>query len=314
MGFKTFLVEGGNATKRWNTARAAKADISEALQFVANALDVSTEYLETALLGSARTALMNLKSSAGDIDIAIPVSEFDPRQVHAKMIAAVNGEGTFNRGIGVGSYAVPVSTDKKVQVDLMFAPHREWALWMYHSAEGERSRYPGIVRNVLMAAIVSESLPKLMSTRDFQVFSDGKNIRVFDAGSGNEIVRAAISLKPSTGLERLFKVAPVSSKTGARAKTMQPAMPKEVRQALTELGIENLEFDAKAFHLTDPERVARFIFGKAAKAQDFLTAESVLRWCYENLTDQQRQRVFDKARELLNRAGVKRDRRPSELA
>lgn len=312
--FRVFLVEGGAATKQWNTERATKADIEAALEFVAKTTDIDQGFLKNSLLGSGRTTIGGFKSHAGDIDLAMPRSDYDPLVIHDKMMKAVNDEGSYAKQNNIGSYAVPVD-GKKVQVDLMYVPHREWALWMYHSAEGENSKYPGVMRNLLISTLVSHSLNKVLSTNGVDVYADkdGKSIRIFDKKTGNEVVRAGLSMKFDAGLLRKFEVAPLNARTGARTKTMKNVGPEEVHVALKELGISDLKFDDKHLTVSDPGKAVTMIFGKGAKPNDFMTPESIIHWMHDNLTEAKCKEIFKRTAELLDERKLDKTNRPYEL-
>jgi hypothetical protein len=313
--FKNFLLmEGGNATKEYKTERANKDEIDVAIAFVADATGIHKDFLKSNLLGSGQVVLDGHKASAGDIDVAMPISEFDPKEIHKKIMAAVNDEGEFNSGTDVGSYAVPVSRSKKVQWDFMYVNSTQWAKFMYHSAEGHSSRYPGSVRNMLMMAIVSETLPKAFSTKDYDVYSDKNDLRVYDKETGQEIIRASTAIKLSTGLERLFKIAPFSKRDPSKRNgSMEKVTPDEVRKELENIGINEIDFNPKADIVNDPDKVVKRLFGKNSKKEDFLTTEAVMQWCYENLTDKVRKEVFAKAAETLKRAKIPAEKKPEEL-
>ncbi len=74
--------------------------------------------------------------------------KWNQKQQTKKMLELTGNEGAYNKGTNIGSYAVDVG-GKKVQVDLMFVASKEWAKFIFHSAHGDGSKFPGVVRNFL---------------------------------------------------------------------------------------------------------------------------------------------------------------------
>ena len=259
--FKQFLLESGNATASYHTERANASDIKAALSFVSDALDIDLKTIQSDLLGSTELTLLGKKKDSGDIDIAMSSSENDPAEINRKMLAAVNGEGGYNAGTKVGSYAVPVN-GKKVQVDLMFVPNKKWAKFSYHSALGRGSKYPGAVRNIIL-------LTALAHTQE-----PGKDFALRDE-DGKVIARASKSVKLDSGMERLFKAAKKNAKTGKFNKTIETVDPKQLEQILKDLG-KDIKFSHDKEHTDNPDHVAEFIFGSKVKAADIMTAEDVI--------------------------------------
>lgn len=261
--FKQFLTEGGAATEKFNTSRANQADIKAALAFVSKAIGVETEELAKSLLGSTELTYLGKKQNSGDIDIAFPASAGDEKSFHEKMMAAVNGEGYWNPGGKIGSYAVPVGKGKKVQVDLMFVPDKKWAKFIYHSAEGNGSKYKGAVRNIMLFTALTFVQEK------------GKDFVERDA-DGNVIARASRSIKMDKGMERLFKRAKYNEKTGKYNKSLDTVTPDELEAHLKKIG-KNIKFSKEVDTTTDADFIARFIFGPGVKAKDIMTAEDVIK-------------------------------------
>ncbi len=259
ISFKQFLIEGGHATSKWNTERATQADVKAALEFVSKAINVPYDVLKKDLLGSTELTLLGKKKDSGDIDIAFSTKDADAEAIDEKMRAATNGEGSYNKGTRVGSYAVPVN-GKKVQVDLMFVNDKDWAKFMYHSSLGNGSKYPGAVRNIIMfTALTKRQVP-------------GEDFVLRDE-QGNVLARASRSIKMDSGMERLFKVAK-KTKNGY-SKTLDKVGPEDVKAFLKELGKE-VKFKGDPDITTDPSTVVQFIFGKGTKPEDVKTAEQVI--------------------------------------
>lgn len=258
--FKQFLIEGGHATAKFKTQRAGAEDIKAALQFVSKVIGVPVDTLQSNLLGSTELTLVGKKKDSGDIDIALSLDEHDPSEIHEKMMAATKGQGSYQSGSKIGSYAVP-SGKKKVQVDLMFVKNKDWAKFMFHSSA--ESQYPGAVRNIiLLTALAHTQTP-------------GKDFVIRDE-NGRAIARASKSIYLGSGMRRLFKIAKINKKTGKRNKGLETVTPEELEAHLKEIG-KKIKFSSDVEHTDDPDEVASFIFGKGVKAKDIMTAEDVIK-------------------------------------
>ena len=257
--FKQFIREGGSATSEWKVDRANAADIKAALQFVSKVLDRPYKELEDDLLGSTRLTLQGKKKDSGDLDIAFSVSKEDPERIDALMMKAVKGEGHYNKGTRVGSYAVPVN-GKKVQVDLMYVTDKDWAKFTYHSSQGDGSKYPGAVRNSLIRHALAN---RMVPGEDFSLKDD----------KGNTIAKAQRVIKMDHGMERLFKVAK-QTKNGL-SKTLEKTDAEGVKQFLQQLG-KSVKFKADPELVTDPVKAVVFIFGPGVKPEDVKSAEQVI--------------------------------------
>lgn len=262
LSFKSFLMfEGGHATEKFGTSRAKQADIQAALKFVSNVIGVDESSLKDSLLGSTELTLLGKKEDSGDIDIAMELKDSNYADMHKKMMAAVNDEGYFNHGGKIGSYAVPVN-GKKVQVDLMFVNSKEWAKFIYHSAQGRGSKYPGAVRNIILFTALTF------------VQEPGKDFVERDE-EGNVIARASRSIKLDAGMERLFKRAKINTKTGKANKSLDTVTPDELDDHLRQLG-KKIDFAKEVDRIDIPDKIAEFIFGAGVKAQDIMTPENVI--------------------------------------
>lgn len=260
--FRTFLLlEGGNATEKYGVERANKQDIEKAIELVSKALQVDLKIISAGLLGSTEVTLAGQKQDSGDIDIAMSTDDIDMDEVNKKMLTLCNNEGSLNRGTSIGSYAVDVG-GKKVQVDLMFVKSKDWAKFIYHSAHGRGSNYQGVVRNfLLMAAVRYTQEP-------------GKDIII--KKKDDVIARASRALKPDTGLERLFKMATTSKRSGKMGRNLQKVEPAQLQQHIDSLVGKPVKFSHDAEIINDPDEVAKFIFGSNVKAKDIMTAEQVI--------------------------------------
>lgn len=247
--FKQFISEGGAATAKLGTHRATKAQVEQALAAVAKVLRLPPDEVKAAALGSVHLVLSGHKKDAGDVDLAMPVEQME--KLDALMRSKF--EGSLNKGTMVGSYAVPVD-DGTVQVDLMFSPDVEWSKFIYSSEHGRKSKYPGAVRNILMMTAVS----MIQKPGEDAVKKVGDQV----------IARASRSMKLSTGLERLFKLAK-QKKDGTYAKSLEKVEPSELRAHLD-------KFKPEADPITDPKRVVEWLFGKGVGPKDVETAEQVV--------------------------------------
>jgi hypothetical protein len=291
--FKQFLREGGGATRVFNPSRASAGDIEEALHFASQlkTLKMSPPELRDALLGSADVTALHAEKAltSGDIDIAVKAPSgdeelkarmtevYDEAVQRLKKIYAADPEhsgkkiGENNLGTRVVSLPVPLLKNgdihKIVQLDLMFVKDTDWAKFSYHSAQNRDangSAYKGVVRNVLLtSAIVHHREP-------------GKDFVHHDPESGNVIARASRSLKMDAGVERLFKLAKRSIKTGKFTKELEKVSPADLESFLKDAGLE-YKFSHDADIITDPDELARLLFGPGTRAKDILTAEGLIR-------------------------------------
>lgn len=260
LSFKRFLLkEGGKATAEWNTERAYPKDVKKVVKLVAKALGMKEDDLAQNLLGTARLTYQDRKSSSGDIDFAVP-REKHP-QFHEAMMQLTGNKGLYNTGTKVGSYVVEVH-GKLVQVDLMFVKSQDFARFMYYSTEGENSKYPGAVRNIMLMTIASH------------ILEDGKD---FVHKEGDEVIaRASRSLKLDTGLERLFKVAKMRKDGKGRTKSLEKVHPDELDAELKSIDREKIgSYHKSPDIINNPDKIAEFLFGAGVKGEDIMTAEQV---------------------------------------
>lgn len=262
ISFKTFLIEGGHATEKYETQRAKPADVKASLEFVSKVLGIPYDTLKNDLLGSTELTLLGKKEDSGDVDIAMSLKDSNVDEINAKMQKATKGEGSYNAGTKVGSYAVPVN-GKKIQVDLMFVNNKDWAKFSYHSALGRGSSYPGAVRNIILfTALAHTQHPG----KDFVIRND----------DGKTIIRASHGITMDSGMKRLFKMAKVNAKTGQYNKSVDTVKPEEIEAHLKQLG-KSAKFSHDTDFTDDPDVVAAHIFGKGVKAKDIMTAEDVIK-------------------------------------
>lgn len=257
--FKKYLFEGGKATAKFHTQRATKSDIEKCLSIVSNTLGIQD--LEDRLLGSTENTFKGNKQDSGDIDLVLTFDDIDMSDAHAKMMKLCNNEGSLNKGTKIGSYAVDIGS-KKVQVDLMFVSNKEWAKFIYHSAEGNGSNYSGATRNMLLMAV----------TRNKQEI--GKD---FIITNGDQLVaRASRAVKLDVGLERLFKLAKKNPKTNDFNKGLDKVEPDELQAQVKTIVGRDVKFDPTPDIIDDPDKVVAWMFGSSVKAKDVKTAEQVI--------------------------------------
>lgn len=257
--FKQFLIEGGKATAKLGTVRATQADFDAALLFVSRNTGVGVETLRSRLLGSGRLTAAGKQKDSGDIDIAMHDGEVQ-RELVIKRLTKATGHPPTEIGGSTFSFAVPTGKDRKVQVDLMFVPDIKWALFSHHSAAD--SKHKSGVRNELIHSALKFSMVP------------GEDVRVKDA-EGNDVIRASRSYKLDTGVERLFKIAPLRKNGKGRVKGVKHASPEEVQTALDQEGIK-AKFSPEKDVIRDPDKVAELIFGSGVKGKDMLSTEQLI--------------------------------------
>lgn len=259
--FKQFLVEGGKATEKLGTQRATKADMLVALKFVSKHTGVSVETLKDRLLGSTRLTMNDHQKDSGDIDLALNAGDTNQDEIVDRMTFATGGTKPHVTGGNIFSFAVPVSDDKKVQVDLMFVPDVEWAKFSHHASE--HSKHKSGVRNELLHSALKFSM------------EPGKDLRVKDE-DGNDIARASRAYKLDQGVERIFKVSPLRKDgKGARVKAPVKVSPDQVQAALDQEGHAG-KFSHEADPIRDPDKFAKLLFGPKAAAKDLMSTEQLI--------------------------------------
>lgn len=264
MTFKQFLLEGGAATSDEQTQRATQKDMQVALKFVEKHTGIPYDQLVTNLLGSSGHTLAGKKKDSGDIDIAIEEGRYNRKDLVEKMRQATGMDKVQVTGGSAYSFAVPVGSGKKVQVDFMFTPSEKWARFGYHSALD--SKHKGVARNMLLVNVMKH------------IYELGKDITVKD-DEGNEVVRVRRGFKMDAGLERLFRVAPMR-KDGKGRVALRKGTPEEVEAELKKLGRTD-KFAKDADTITNPDKAAEFMFGKGVTANDILSTEGVIKQIFK---------------------------------
>lgn len=247
------LKEGGAALKGAGVGRIAKGDIPDTIKYVSKISGIPVKQLYP--LGS-----VGKKDTSGDIDLAVDTTKHDPVKIHQKMIKALGGEdfGVYNKGTRVGSYAVPIKGegDKMVQVDFMFVDNPKWAQFAYFSA-GDRSKYAGAVRNILMSSVAATL--------------DEPGVDTFKYDGDELIVRVGRGIDMNIGLKRLFQLRPKKKTGEGYLKSLKKVTADDIKQEYPDL-----EFDGNDLIVDDPSEVVQILFGKGVKPGDVDTAEEVL--------------------------------------
>lgn len=251
------LTEGGNATAEWGTTRANQQDMQAALQFMSKASGIPVDELHAGLLGSTELTILGIRKDSGDVDIAVDLGKYDMNEVHHKVLAAVNNEGSFASGFRTGSYAVPVGGGKKIQVDLMYFDSVKWAKFMYHSDEGRNSKFKGVVRNQLLMACVRH----MIHPGDMVVKNE----------AGEIIARASRSIDPNKGMRRIFKMVSINKRTGLPNKTLGTVTPAELRARYPDA-----QFVDREDLVNDPVALVHALFGPGVEPENIMTVEDLM--------------------------------------
>jgi hypothetical protein len=179
----------------------------------------------------------------------------------------------------------------------MFVDSEDLAKFTYYSTEGEDSKYPGAVRNIM-----------LMTLATF-ILEDGKD---FVIKNEDEIIaRASRSLKLNVGLERLFKVAKKRKDGDGRVKSLEKVSPDELEAELKDIDSTKVgKFEKSADIINDPDEIAHFFFGKKVFANDILTAEAVSKLINRTFTGEHLADIKKRIKDQLEQSGFEA---PSEL-
>lgn len=227
-----------------------KQTLTDIYSSVFPALKLQQKY--TALLGSAGKKKPG--QSSGDIDVAIDFtkahfSSIDDFLDKAENVAkSLNIQSRVFKPLNLCSYRWPIANvdgkqpDQFVQVDLLPTDKLEMLRWGMYSPSEEEYSYKGACRNQLISAIA----------RHFKTIVTQKYV---DA-NGNEQPFEWIrySFIPNEGL---FQVS-YSKRGKIEGKILKN--PKKLDKKLVS---------------NDPEKIAKFIFGKGTKSSDILTCDDV---------------------------------------
>jgi len=284
------LKEGGNAVKEAGVTRINKKDIPSTITHVSKLTGVPKKDLIP--LGSTGKA-----ATSGDIDLAVDINKYDPAEIHAKMMKAVDGEGVLNKATKIGSYAVPIrgNAEKgKVQVDLMYVPNTEYAQFSYYS-EGEGSKYKGSVRTLLLMGVAAALNQK--GTDHFSYSKDGELI-----------IRAGRTLDLNQGLRRIFQHRPKKKKGDGYLKTMKSIPIEDFKKQFPDVEVKGGQVIVDS-----PEKVVKALFGSGVTPNDVRTAEQVLHLIKKKFDEEQQKRIFQFAKSRIGDKLGKSVRLPREL-
>ncbi len=298
------LLEGGNALAKAGVARIDKRFVHSTIDLVSQLSGVPKRDLHP--LGTT-----GKNAQSGDIDIGIDMGKYPPDRVHARMMTKLGNEDHYyNKGMKIYSYAVPVvkrvgdefvEVGGKVQVDLMFTPHVDWAKFAYHSesTSDAQTSYKGAVRTILLKAIAS------------QYTEEGVDKMMFDPQTGELVIRVGRTFDLSHGLRRIFQFRPERKKgdtvSSPYVKTMKTVHTiEELHQALEGLKkrhpghYKDIELDVADHEIivNDPEKVLKMIFpGGAVHPNDVRTAEQILDLISTRFKPDMQERILQKAKE-----------------
>lgn len=280
------LKEGGHATEQWGTTRANQADMQAALKFMSKASGIPAEELRNGLLGSTELTLLGIRPDSGDVDIAIDLNKYDMTEIHNKVLAAVNGEGTLASGLRTGSYACPVGNGKKIQVDFMYFDSVTWAKFMYHSDEGRNSKFKGVVRNQLLMACVRH----MIHPGDMVIKNE----------AGDVVARASRSIDPNKGMRRIFKMVSINKRTGQPNKTLGTVTPEDLKARYPDA-----EFIPREDLVNDPDTLVKALFGDGVTPADIMTVENLIDVVKRKIDDNKLREVIGlDAAAQLDQAGI----------
>jgi hypothetical protein len=282
------ITEGGKATEKWGTSRATKKDIEQVLKVISQASGISIDDLTQNLLGTSRLTLQGKRSSSGDIDLTISSKNFP--EIHRNLSKQVHNRAVYNTGTKVASYAIETQKGKLVQVDLMPSDKPEFSHFMYFSSEGDKSKYKGAVRNIMLMTLATFILEK------------GKDFAIRDE-EGHIIARASRSLKLNVGLERLFKVAKMRKDGKGRTKSLTKVSPEDLDNELQKIDPSKIgAYDQSPDIVNDPDKIAHFFFGKSVNAKDIMTAEQVAKQINDKYSGKELKEIKEKIKDELTKS------------
>ena len=148
------FIEGGRAVGEVD--RVSKADIEPTLKQVKSQVLDKLGIKKFGPIGS-----VGKKESSGDLDIGVEVPDgIEIKDLHQKVLD-LGLEKSKGNSPTLLSFKFPIydekgKTDKWAQVDLMFGK-KDWLEFGYWAPDESESKYSGVQRNILMAAIVRYS-------------------------------------------------------------------------------------------------------------------------------------------------------------
>ena len=246
------LLQENKVLRDVNVVSVSKDDIEPTLQYVARLTNIPFEDLHP--VGSTGKA-----ETSGDIDVAVDQNRYVPFKIHDRLSKQLGSEyAVYNRGTRIGSYAIPIRGDdqQRVQVDLMFTDNVDWAKFSYFSA-GDRSKYKGAVRAILLAAVAASL--------------DEKGVDTFHYVDDELIVRVGRGIDLGTGMKRLFQMRPHKKYGEGYVKGLKNVSAEDIKQMYPDL-----EFDGNDLVINDPSEVVQVLFGEGTRPSNVDTVEEIL--------------------------------------
>ena len=216
-----------------------KHDISDTVKVIAGLVEVYPEELMDGLLGSA-----GKQEVSGDIDLAVE----DTLENIVDVLERNNATFKVNKGLNCVHLLVEIKGPKRdipnytgtVQVDLFFG-EKEWLKFSHFSA-GDKSRYKGLDRTILLQSIIS-------ATTDFADHDD----------DGNLIAKVGPIFNLSEGIRTQYRIAP--------AKKNGEGYIKKLIEVDADDNIFNNRYGfirTQHIDINTPSEAAIFIFGRKA--------------------------------------------------
>ncbi len=245
--------EFGAATKNG----IAREQVVPTLQYISELAGIPGDALIA--LGSA-----GKKPRSGDLDIAIDARRFNQAEyskIIGRLKVKLGAENHIYRpGFRTNSFSVPISGNTcngRVQVDIKY-DNADFLQFSHYSAEGERSKYKGAVRTFLLTSLATS------------LHTPGEDVEL--RRDGKIVVDVRWGLDVNSGLKRLFRMRR-ERKDGKGWKTsLESVSAKEIQATYPDL-----QFDGRARSITDPDKIAKHLFGKGVTAKDLETAEDVIK-------------------------------------
>jgi hypothetical protein len=194
---------------------------------------------------------------SGDIDLCCVMDRAEFEVVHHRLTEALGEYAVDQRGVHLGSYAVPHPSyhERRVQIDLIYTLHPEWTAFSYFSA-GAKSAYKGAVRTALLSAVTSITQCE---------------VSVKDETDQSVIARVGLTFVNHEGLVRTFKLRHRRIRGEGYVKAMERVSPDTLADRFP-----GLVFDPSEYCIDDPRRGTEILFGQATTPADVETAEQVV--------------------------------------
>jgi hypothetical protein len=274
------IFEGGAATSKWGTGRIKKQDIPPTLDFVSNITGIPAKDLHP--LGS-----VGKMPTSGDIDLAIDSKKYNTEELHQKLMQHVDGQGVFNKGTKVGSYAIPIAGDPskgKVQLDFMPTGNIGYSKFAYHSP-GTKSKYKGVARTILLMAVTSS------------LFEEGTDHATIDPKTGELTIRAGRTLDLTQGIRRIFQHRPKKKSGEGYLKNMKSIPIEKFKELFPDIEVANGNIV-----IDDPQQIVEMLFGKGLRPRDVGSAEQVIELIKTRYSEEKQKDIFDRTIKRMNSA------------